>query len=369
MAMDGAYFPMSGSPDALPPHAEAEPSLREQAYEIIEAILLGTDPEGAEVRKRLREHVDAYPGRPEAALQEHLIFTRSLARKAVGPNPRTQATSTLKAAPEAASPRASEGQSSSSIERILSNRMLITAFQPVFELATRNVVGAEALTRFISEDGDRAHVWFDGAAAVGLGVPLEIAALESAVQSMQQVPRHLYVVLNISPATCRDPELPELLKQVNRPANRMVLELTRKFTSREVEPLVAALEPLRRSGLRLTLDDAGPDAASMRHIRALRPDFIKLNRSLIAGIEWDAGLQALVADMVEFGRLTGARLIAVGIESQAELATLTRLGMTLGQGYYLGRPTVHSRDWSTWTAAPRRRARLVAGVTTGSRRS
>ncbi|MBT2519642.1 EAL domain-containing protein [Arthrobacter sp. ISL-28] len=66
--------------------------------------------------------------------------------------------------------------------------MLVTALQPVFELASRKVVGAEALTRFVSEDGDSAHVWFDGAAAAGLGVSLEIAALESAVRSMQKLP-------------------------------------------------------------------------------------------------------------------------------------------------------------------------------------
>lgn len=366
MTRDGAYFPMNGGPEALPPRTDAEPSVREQAYEIIEAILLGTDPEGAEVRKRLGEHVDAYPGRPETALQEHLIFTRSLARKPGGPNPRTLAGLIPQDAPKAGSRRGSKSQSPSSIESIISNRMLVTAFQPVFELATRNVVGAEALTRFISEDGDRAHAWFDGAAAAGLDVPLEIAALESAVQSMQQLPRHLYVVLNISPATCRDPRLPTLLKQVNRPANRVVLELTRNFTAAELESVIAALEPLRRSGLRLTVNDAGPDAASMRHIRTLRPDFIKLDRRLIAGIEEDPGLQDLVKDMVEFGRLTGARLVAVGIETEAELIAVTRLGMTVGQGYYLGRPTMHSRDWSSWTAGPRRRIRLRAGAVTGS---
>lgn len=71
MSGNEAYFPPSGSPRALTPPAVAEPSLREQAYEIIEAILSGTDPESAEVRKRLRDHLDAYRGRPETALQEH----------------------------------------------------------------------------------------------------------------------------------------------------------------------------------------------------------------------------------------------------------------------------------------------------------
>lgn len=201
--------------------------------------------------------------------------------------------------------------------------MLVTAFQPVVELPSRTIVGAEALTRFVSEDGDRAHAWFDGAAAAGLGVPLEIAALESAVRSMQELPRRLCVVLNVSPATCLDPRLPELLKHSDRAASRIVLELTRRFPPSELEPLLTALKPLRQSGIRLTVNDAGSDATSMRHVRSLRPDFIKLDRSLIAGIEKDSRLHDLVRDMVEFGRLTGAGLIAVGIETEAELATLT----------------------------------------------
>lgn len=72
-----------------------------------------------------------------------------------GSRPRTRAGSILKGAPEAGFRRGSERQSTSSIERILNNPLLITAFQPVFELSARNVIGAEALTRFISEDGEQ----------------------------------------------------------------------------------------------------------------------------------------------------------------------------------------------------------------------
>lgn len=352
MSGDDAYFLADGSPHRLPPHKGADTSLlREQAYEIIDAVLSGNDPEGAAIRKRLREHVAAYPGRPEAALQEHLIYTRSLARLDADSHQDPLDGSGQNGLFEPGPGQRSVSRSPSAIEGVISNGMLVTAFQPVFELASRRLVGAEALTRFVSEDGDRAHVWFDGAAAAGLGVPLEIAALESAVRSMQELPRHLYVVLNLSPATCLDPRLPNLLKQSNRAANRVVLELTRNFASSELEPLLAALKPLRRSGIRLTVNDAGPDAASMRHVRSLRPDFIKLDRRLIAGIEQDSRLQDLVTDMVEYGRLTGAGLIAVGIETEDELATVTRLGMRAGQGYYLGRPTIRSRDWAKW--APR----------------
>ena len=104
----------------------------------------------------------------------------------------------------------------------------------------------------------------------------------------------------------------------------------------------------------------------MRHIRSLRPDVIKVGRGLVAGIDDDPSRQYLVADLVEFGRQTGAALAAVGIETAAELAVLTRLAVAAGQGHFLGRPTVDVKEWATWAspAAPEthnRHGRHTAG--------
>jgi EAL domain-containing protein (putative c-di-GMP-specific phosphodiesterase class I) len=87
----------------------------------------------------------------------------------------------------------------------------------------------------------------------------------------------------------------------------------------------------------------------MRHIRSLRPDVIKIGRGLIGGIDADPSRQYLVADLVEFGRRTGAALAAVGIETDAELAVLTRLAVAAGQGHLLGRPTIDRMEWAAWT--------------------
>jgi EAL domain-containing protein (putative c-di-GMP-specific phosphodiesterase class I) len=111
--------------------------------------------------------------------------------------------------------------------------------------------------------------------------------------------------------------------------------------------LTAVLEPLRQRGLRIAVDDAGSGLASTRHLH-LRPDIIKLDRSLIAGIRYKTGQHALGAAMVEFAKRINATLVAEGIETPAELSAVTGLGMTAGQGYLLGRPSVQPRDWATW---------------------
>jgi EAL domain-containing protein (putative c-di-GMP-specific phosphodiesterase class I) len=344
--LDNTRFP---DDDSWPEDAAAAseiPLVREQAYEIIDAVLSGTDPEGAEVRDRLREHVAAHPGNPEAALHEHLVFTRSLARQAGDrPNPATQDVHRHPAQGQISVP----GHGQAAIEAVLHGGMLVTAFQPIHDLRRGGVIGAEALTRFLWEpDGDGAGSWFKNAAAVGLGADLEFSALQAAVAAAQDLPPGLVVALNLSPAVCLDPRLPGFLEHAPLEPSRIMLELTEPLQPEQLGPLLDVLTPLRSSGMGLAVDEAGTDAASMRHIRALRPDVIKIGRCLVRGIEADPSRQYLVADLVEFGRQTGAALAAVGIETAGELTVLTRLAVAAGQGHFLGQPTVNVKEWATW---------------------
>lgn len=91
----------------------------------------------------------------------------------------------------------------------------------------------------------------------------------------------------------------------------------------------------------------------MRHVLHIRPDIIKLDRSLIAGIDDDQGQRALGAAMVEFARQIGAAIIAEGIEAPEELTAVARLGMTAGQGYLIGRPSIEPKDWARWSESLR----------------
>jgi len=225
---------------------------------------------------------------------------------------------------------------------------ILTAFQPIHEFPTGTITGVEALARFPSDDGRSPDHWYNEATSVGLGGELEFAAMEAALLKSAKLPPHLYVALNLSPETCMDPLLAEFLEQSDLGVDRIVLELTERLAVDDYAPLLASLEPLRRRGLRIAVDDAGSGFSSMRHILQLRPDIIKLDRSLIAGIDSDQGQRALGAAMVGFATQIGARIVAEGIETQAELTAVIELGMTSGQGYFLGRPSIHPADWAAW---------------------
>ena len=104
------------------------------------------------------------------------------------------------------------------------------------------------------------------------------------------------------------------------------------------EELEYALRPLRARGMRLSVDDAGAGHSSFRHILRLHPDYIKLDISLTRDIDTDRNRRALAAALIGFAHETGAELIAEGVETESELATLRELGVHKAQGYLLGRP-------------------------------
>ena len=318
---------------------------------IIEEVLADPAPEQARIQGLLREHLAAHPGRPDIALTEHLMALESLTRlPTAAQNPSSS--------PVIASPESQESMRLR-IERILKGRMLVTAFQPIRELSTGKVVGAAAFTRFGDDGGGTPGQWFAAAAEVRLGRELELAAVEAALTSAVHLPAHLYVALKLSPATCLDPLLPGLLEESMVAVDRMVLELTEALTVDEPAALITALAPLRRRGLRLAVDHVGSYVDSIRQIRQIRPDFIKLDRYLIAGIETDTLRHTFGEVMTEFADQLGAVLIAEGIETREELAAVTSLGITAGQGYYLGRPTVRLREWTRWNE-PAREFRALA---------
>ncbi|HVA87940.1 MAG TPA: EAL domain-containing protein, partial [Candidatus Saccharimonadales bacterium] len=98
---------------------------------------------------------------------------------------------------------------------------------------------------------------------------------------------------------------------------------------------------------RLAVDDAGAGVANFGHIIELRPDFVKLDISLVRGVNANLGRQAMVVGMRHFSRTAGCRLIAEGVETEEEARTLTGLGVEFGQGYLFGRP----EPVGAWVAA------------------
>ena len=140
-------------------------------------------------------------------------------------------------------------------------------YQPILDLTTGEVLGAEALSRFGTEPQRSPAQWFIEAAEVGLGIQLELAALRRAAEGLSLLPPGAFLSVNASAETIRSPALLNALEGL--PGSRMVIELTEHEHVEDYEQLVAPVTALRERGVRLAVDDAGAGFASLQHILRL----------------------------------------------------------------------------------------------------
>jgi EAL domain-containing protein (putative c-di-GMP-specific phosphodiesterase class I) len=147
--------------------------------------------------------------------------------------------------------------------------------------------------------------------------------------------------LNASPATVASPAFERALADVA--PGRVLVEVTEHLVAEQPDVLAGAMERLRALGVRFAVDDAGAGYSGLNQMVRLAPDVIKLDRFLITGIDRDPARQALAFAAASFAARTRTRLIAEGIETATELATLRALGVGYGQGFHLGRPDALER--------------------------
>lgn len=224
------------------------------------------------------------------------------------------------------------------VRDVLDHGGLQIALQPIIDTATGALIGAEALSRFPQQPQLTPDRWFTDAAHVGLGADLELLAIRTALASSARLPDGVYLSINTSPATLATGRIRGLIEDADWPAAQVIVEITEHSSVDHYDALRPAIADLRSLGVRLAVDDAGSGYASFRHILELGPDYIKLDRQIIDGIDSDPAKRALVVALVAFAREVDARILAEGIENDRELATITALGVHAAQGFHIGRP-------------------------------
>jgi len=240
----------------------------------------------------------------------------------------------------------------SGIEGVIAAGAFRPVFQPIVDLETGAAIGYEALTRF--HDHTPPDRVFEAARRTGLGDALEAATLEAAIRDSEHLPPGAWVSLNVSPRFAVSNRLPAILGQRTRP---VVLEITEHETVDDYRTLRDAVAEIG-ADVRIAVDDAGSGIANFNHLVEMRLAFIKLDISLIRGVNADLTRQALIVGLGHFARTIGHTIIAEGIETRAERATLTSLDIHYGQGYLLGRPA-EVTAWKLPVGRARRHLRLA----------
>lgn len=205
-------------------------------------------------------------------------------------------------------------------------------FQPVVDMRTGRVVAQEALARFA--DGTAPNEVFSVASLIERRVPLELALVRRALSAARAIPPGITVNVNVSPLAAQSPCLAGLVDSADRP---VVLEITEHALFRSES--AKALRSSMPAGCRLAADDVGAGYAGLAQLVEFRPDIVKIDRSVVTGLDLDSARQALVAGLVQFSEATGCEVVAEGVERAAEQAMLLSLGVYHGQGFLFGRPS------------------------------
>ena len=232
----------------------------------------------------------------------------------------------------------------SALDKILAHGDLNTLFQPILCLSEQRIYGYEALTRGPSNSPLHAPLpLFSAARHAGRLSELERLCRKTACERFRALGLDNLLFLNVCPELLLEPDHQpgrtlELLASLNIPPERVVIELTEQMPIDDFGLLHAALHHYRAMGFSIALDDLGAGYSSLRLWSELRPDYVKIDRHFIDGIDRDPVKREFVDSILNMARASRAKVIAEGIERSEELATLLDMGVDLIQGYLLARP-------------------------------
>ena len=227
---------------------------------------------------------------------------------------------------------------------ILNTGQLRAVYQPIVDLETGDILAWESLIR--GPAGSRfesPRVLFDFAEDMGEIFHLERTCREAAISHFDSDGSGKKLFLNIHPKTLLDEnfspgETSRMLHACGLSPLDIVLEITERHAIQDFNLFLRALDHYRSQGYRIAIDDAGAGYSGLRSIAEFRPDYIKIDMSLVRGVDSDPVKRALLETFVTFADRIGCKLVAEGIETALELSCLMSMGVHYGQGYYLARP-------------------------------
>ena len=255
------------------------------------------------------------------------------------------------------------------LRQALAREQLYLVYQPIVDLRTGRLSGAEALlrwqhpTRGLVSPADFIPV----AESSGMIVPIGEWVLRQACRDAQRwgaIPggERLSVSVNLSGRQFQTSELPtavpHALLDAGLAADRLTLEMTESVMIDRSDETLALLHELRGLGVRLAIDDFGTGYSSLSYLHRFPVDIVKIDRSFVEQLTGEQDETSLVGSIIRIGQGLGVTTVAEGIENDAQLEALQRIGCDHGQGFHFARP-MSTPDFELYIAQAGRRSSLV----------
>lgn len=224
------------------------------------------------------------------------------------------------------------------LERTIEERLFGFAYQPIVDARTERTVAYEALARPTDPEFPNPWLLIKAAERVGKVAPLGRTLREKAVAALERLPADVKLFVNLHPQELYDPELLAIEDFIKPWLNRLVFEITEVARIKVQHKVTQLAETLRAGGGLIALDDLGSGYSGLNSLATLLPDFVKLDMALVRRVTVDAKARRLARHLIEFARDEGMKVVAEGIETEAERDIVAGLGVDLLQGYLYGKP-------------------------------
>jgi EAL domain-containing protein (putative c-di-GMP-specific phosphodiesterase class I) len=230
------------------------------------------------------------------------------------------------------------------VQELIIKEEIRTHFQPIVQLTDFHVLGYEALSRGPKDtEYESPYHLFGTAAEAGLAFELDRLCRRKAFLNARHLQGEHRLFINCLPAAIHDPGfkgegLDALLQKTNLNPARVVMEISEKDAIENYVLFRSAADYYTDLGFAIAVDDTGSGHSSLETVVELKPQFLKLDISLVRGIHKNIIKQELLRAILSLSRSMNSTVIAEGIETEEELDMLLSLGVSFGQGFLIGKP-------------------------------
>jgi len=327
------------------------------------AVLLFREPAELDFYKRELDEITAILARG-LARRGHRVgypYTRTLSPPEVGfgtalRNPLIREEAQIRAAMESARDhvelrrRVESRRRRAQLFELVIEGCLYSVYEPIVEVETRTVFGYEALAR--GPEGSELHSpakLFQRATEQDLLFQLDCLCRERGLDGARDLPGGAKLFLNVRPTTIHDPNfraeaLERTLARCQLSPSDVVFEISEQESIGNFEIFREVRDYYGKLGFQIALDDTGAGYASLEAVMELAPEFIKVDRAFVAGIDEDSSRQELLRALQSLAQRLGSRIIGEGLDTLEELETLRHLQIPYGQGWLFGKPHPLRRD-------------------------